>query len=52
MFWKYLTKLIAKEGVIGIHFVMNKDGVVALTLANAIESVIAPLKRNRLRTMS
>jgi hypothetical protein len=35
-----LTKLIVKEGIIGIHFVTNKDRVVALTLANAIESVI------------
>ena len=31
---------IAKEGVIGIRFVTNKDGVVALTLANAIEAII------------
>jgi len=35
-----LVKLIAKELVISIHFVTNKDGVVALTLANAIEAVI------------
>jgi hypothetical protein len=35
-----LAKLIAEEKVIGIHFVTNKDGVVALTLANAIEALI------------
>jgi len=35
-----LAKLIAEEKVIGIHFVTNKDGVFALTLANAIEALI------------
>jgi len=47
-----LEKLNAKERVIGIHFVTNKDGVVALTLANAIEALSSPLKRNRLRTIT
>jgi len=36
----HLKKLIAEDNVIGIHFVTNKDGVVALTLANEIEAII------------